>query len=92
MQPAMTKMYQLIRLIFGNATSREPIISGIRKLPSVVGIEGTRKNHTIIMPWMLNIRLYVSGSLSIPSGTIRSQRMIAAAMLPAKKKNVMAIA
>ncbi len=55
--PAMTKMYQLIRLIFGNATSRAPIISGMQKLPSVTGIDGTRKNHTIITPCMLNIRL-----------------------------------
>ena len=38
-------MYQLIRLSFGKATSRAPIISGIRKFPSVAGIEGTRKEE-----------------------------------------------
>ena len=46
----MMKMYQLSRLSFGNATSRAPIIKGIRKLPSVAGIEGTRKKNTMMMP------------------------------------------
>ena len=34
----------------GNARSRAPIISGIRKLPSIAGIDGIRKNHTMITP------------------------------------------
>ena len=37
----------------GNARSRAPIMSGIRKLPSVAGIDGMRKNHTMITPWMV---------------------------------------
>ena len=48
--PAMLR-YQLNRLSRGKATSGAPIISGSRKLPSVAGIDGTRKNHTITMPW-----------------------------------------
>ena len=43
-------MYQLSRLIFGKARSRAPIISGIRKFPSVAGIDGTRKKNTMMMP------------------------------------------
>ncbi len=48
------KMYQLIRFSFGKATSRAPIIRGIRKFPSVAGIEGTRKKNTMMMPCMEN--------------------------------------
>ena len=43
-------MYQLSRLSFGNARSRAPIISGIRKLPSTAGIDGIRKKNTITTP------------------------------------------
>ena len=53
----MTKMYQDIRLRRGKATSCAPIIIGIRKLPSVVGIDGTRKNQTMTMPCSVNSRL-----------------------------------
>ena len=52
-----TKIYQLSRFNRGNATSLAPIISGSRKLPSVFGIDGTRKNHTMITPCSVNIRL-----------------------------------
>ena len=48
------KMYQLARFNFGNARSRAPIIMGTRKFPSTVGIEGIRKNHTIITPCIVN--------------------------------------
>ena len=48
------KTYQLVRLSCGNARSLAPIISGIRKLPNVAGIDGIRKNHTITTPWMVN--------------------------------------
>ena len=51
------KMYQLIRLSLGKATSRAPIISGIRKLPSVAGMDGTRKKNTMMIPWVENILL-----------------------------------
>ena len=49
--------YQLARLSRGNARSRAPIISGSIKLPSVLGIDGIRKNHTMITPCMVNSRL-----------------------------------
>jgi hypothetical protein len=39
-----------MRLILGNARSRAPTISGTRKLPSVAGIDGTRKKKTMITP------------------------------------------
>jgi len=42
--------YQLKRFTFGKAKSRAPIMSGIRKLPSVVGMEGIMKNQTITTP------------------------------------------
>ena len=45
--PPISVRYQLARLSFGKATSGAPIISGSRKLPSVVGMSGTRKNQTM---------------------------------------------
>ena len=50
-------MYQLSRLIFGNATSFAPIISGSRKLPSIAGIDGIRKKNTITTPCIVKILL-----------------------------------
>ena len=50
-------MYQLSRLIRGNARSFAPIMIGIRKLPSTAGIEGIRKKKTITTPCMVNILL-----------------------------------
>jgi hypothetical protein len=44
-------------LIFGNATSFAPIISGMAKLPRIAGIDGMRKKNTMTMPCMVNIRL-----------------------------------
>ena len=41
----------------GNARSFAPIMIGIRKLPSVAGIEGMRKKNTITTPCMVNILL-----------------------------------
>ena len=38
----------------GNAMSSAPIISGIRKLPSVAGTEGMRKKKIITMPCIVN--------------------------------------
>jgi hypothetical protein len=43
-------MYQDSRLMRGNARSFAPIISGIRKFPSVAGIDGIRKKKTITTP------------------------------------------
>jgi hypothetical protein len=63
--------YQLARLSRGNARSRAPIIKGIRKFPSVVGMEGTRNHHTINTPWMVNALLYIDGSLRMPLGVRR---------------------
>ena len=50
----MTKMYQLIRLIFGNATSLAPIISGRTKLPRMAGTAGISTKNTIAMPCIVN--------------------------------------
>ena len=47
------KTYQLIRLSRGKAMSRAPIISGMRKFPSTLGIDGIRKNQTMITPCMV---------------------------------------
>ena len=54
--PAMNR-YQLNKLSRGKARSLAPIISGIMKLPIVAGIDGMRKNHTMITPCMVNRRL-----------------------------------
>jgi hypothetical protein len=56
-QAPTMKMYQETRLSLGKATSLAPIIIGRRKLPSVVGIDGTRKNQTMTMPCSVNSRL-----------------------------------
>ena len=47
-------MYQLSRLIAGNARSLAPIMSGSRKLPSVAGIDGIRKKKIMITPCIVN--------------------------------------
>ena len=54
-------MYQLSRLSFGNARSRAPIMSGIRKLPSTAGIDGIRKKKIMTTPCSVNSWLYASG-------------------------------
>ena len=41
----------------GKARSFAPIIGGIRKLPSVAGIDGIRKKNTMITPCSVNILL-----------------------------------
>ena len=56
-RPPISVRYQLARLSFGKATSGAPIISGSRKLPSVVGMSGTRKNQTMMIPCNVNTRL-----------------------------------
>jgi hypothetical protein len=47
-------MYQLRRLMRGNARSFAPTMIGIRKLPSTAGIDGIRKKNTMITPCMVN--------------------------------------
>ena len=76
----------------GKATSLAPIISGSRKLPSVVGIDGTRKNHTITVPCSVKRRLYSSAVTKSPLGVNSSMRIATAAAPPRKKKKVMPIA
>ena len=71
----------------GKARSWAPIIIGIKKLPSVVGIDGIRKNHTMTTPCMVNMRLYIEGC-SKPAGVARCSRIRVAAKPPTKKKNV----
>ena len=41
----------------GNARSLAPSMSGIRKFPSVAGIDGIRKKNTMMTPCMVNTRL-----------------------------------
>ena len=53
----MTKTYQLMRLIFGNATSFAPIIRGRTKFPRIAGTAGIRTKNTIMMPCIVNSRL-----------------------------------
>ena len=81
-------MYQLSRLIRGNARSFAPIMIGIRKLPSTAGIDGIRKKNTITMPCIVNIRLYMSGSIRSAAGVSSSSRIISAKNPPRKKKTV----
>ena len=51
--PPRMYRYQLKRLSRGNARSRAPIINGTRKFPSVEGIDGIRKNQTMMTPCMV---------------------------------------
>ena len=83
--PSMNR-YQLRRLSRGKARSRAPIISGTMKLPSVLGIEGIRKNHTMMMPCMVNRRLYMSELTRSACGVASSMRIAVAAAPPMKKK------
>jgi hypothetical protein len=50
-------MYQLKRLMRGNARSFAPIIMGIRKFPSVAGIDGIRKKNTMMIPCWVKVLL-----------------------------------
>ena len=72
----------------GKATSGAPIISGSMKFPIVAGIDGTRKNHTMMMPWIVNRRLYSSEVRNSPVGLTSSSRTSAMAMPPMKKNTV----
>ena len=83
------KIYQLVRLSFGKATSRAPSIIGKMKFPSTVGIDGIRKNHTISVPWIVKSLLYVSDVIKPPVGCKSSIRIIAAATLAIAKKTRM---
>ena len=85
-------MYQDSRFRRGKATSRAPIMSGSRKLPSVAGIDGMRKNQIITTPWSVKSLLYVSAVTRSPAGVASSRRMIAAAAPPSRKKSVIEIA
>ena len=66
-----TNRYQDKRLRRGNATSCAPIIIGTRKLPRVAGMDGTKKNQTIMMPCSVNSRLYGSAVMNQPVGLIK---------------------
>ncbi len=54
--PAMNT-YHEARLTRGMARSFAPSASGRRKLPSVAGIDGTRKNQIMMIPWIEKKRL-----------------------------------
>ena len=82
-------MYHESRFNQGKARSRAPIMSGIRKLPSTAGIDGTRKKKIMTTPCIVKSRLYASGECSTsPCGVISSSRITVAAAPPTKKKNV----
>ena len=87
-----TYRYQLARLSLGNARSGAPIISGTRKLPSVAGIDGIKKNQTMITPCIVNSLLYVSADTTLPAGVASWMRITVAAAPPMKNKAVIAIA
>ena len=70
----MTYRYQDSRLRRGNATSGAPIIIGSMKLPMVDGIDGTKKNHTMMMPCIVKRRLYSSEVRNSPVGLTSSSR------------------
>ena len=89
--PPNKNRYQLVRLSLGNARSRAPIISGTRKLPSVVGMEGIRKNQTITTPCIVNSLLYISELRKADVGDRRFKRMSVAASPPTKNMSVMLI-
>ena len=54
----------------------------------VAGIDGTRKNHTMMMPCSVNRRLYSSEVRNSPVGLISSSRTRPMAMPPMKKNTV----
>ena len=58
------------------------------KLPSVLGIDGIRKNHTMMMPCMVNSRLYMSELTRSACGVASSIRIAVAAAPPIKKKKI----
>ena len=84
-------MYQLSRLMRGNARSFAPIIIGTRKFPSVAGIDGIRKKNTIVTPCIVKNLLYVSASTRSPRGVSNSSRISIANTPPRKKNSVMPI-
>ena len=55
---------------------------GIRKLPSVAGIDGTRKKNTIVTPCMVKSLLYRSAERKSPLGVNSSTRTPAAKIAP----------
>jgi hypothetical protein len=57
-------------------------------LPIAPGIAGIRKKKTIITPWRVKARLYMSDDIISPSGVSRSSRNRKAAAPPTKKKKV----
>ena len=61
---------------------------GMRKFPSVAGIDGIRKKKTITTPCMVNILLYVSEVSRSPAGVSNSSRTIIAKKPPMTKKAV----
>ncbi len=87
----MTYRYQLSRLMRGNARSFVPHMIGIRKLPSVAGIDGMRKKKIITTPCSVNSLLYMSDDQRSPFGVSSSSRMPAAKRPPIAKKIVIEI-
>ena len=70
------------------AAAAFPIIIGTRKLPRVAGIDGIRKKNTMMTPCIVNIRLYTSAVISVPSGVSSCRRTSSANSPPRKKKPV----
>ena len=59
----------------GKARSFAPIIIGTRKLPSVAGIDGSKKKKTMMIPCWVNILLYVLDWVRSPCGVSSSNRI-----------------
>ena len=72
----------------GKARSLAPSISGIRKFPSVAGIEGMRKKNTMMTPCMVKTRLYTSDVIRSPAGVSSSRRTSSAKKPPRKNMTV----
>jgi hypothetical protein len=64
---------------------------GMKKFPSVAGIDGMRKKKIITTPWSVNSLLYVSGANRSPFGVSSSSRMPSAKIPPTAKNAVMEI-
>ncbi len=55
---------------------------GSTKFPSTAGIDGIRKNQTMITPWAVNSLLYAAWPTSPPAGVRRWMRSRVAASPP----------
>jgi hypothetical protein len=69
----------------GNATSRAPIWSGIRKLKNIAD-SGITPRKIMVVPCIVNSWLYISGLTKPCSGFASCQRISSASRPPIRKK------